>query len=255
MTVAFDAQTFPSPLGGSPSDFTHTPVGTPRGVTVAVTMIVAAGTVTSVTYGGVAVPVVLDKISSNSQGEQGRAWIGFLGSGIPTGAQTVRVTHNGSGFLTSASCVTYTAGANTEVGDSAFTVTDTTTWTVTTTSSGSALRHGAFFSGYDSARLLGAGMTAIGAHSNGFRTGQHDRQTTPSSGAFAFGYVASVLTEGALVVVAVQEVAPAPITGTAAATQAAQVFAASGTSTDPVPPAPSSGNRMGGTGAVRKPPR
>lgn len=45
------------------------------------------------------------------------------------------------------------------------------------------------------------------------------------------------------------------ITGSIAATQAAQVAAFTGTVTPPTPPPTPSGNRIGGTGAIRKPPR
>lgn len=45
------------------------------------------------------------------------------------------------------------------------------------------------------------------------------------------------------------------VTGTAAPTQAAQVFGGSGTVTNPVVPPGPGDNQMGGTGAIRKPPR
>lgn len=54
--------------------------------------------------------------------------------------------------------------------------------------------------------------------------------------------------------VAIRPAIPAA-TGTVASTQAAQIMAASGTNTPPVVPPSSGGNRMGGTGAIRKPPR
>lgn len=211
MAVAFDAQTITGTWNGSPETFVHTPVGTPRGVTVGIDFFVGTGTASAVTYGGVAMSQVISVQSGNANGENGRAEIWFLGTGIPTGAQTVSITHNGSGIINQASCVTVTAAADTVIGDS-----DSVTGVVddpslTSTSSATALRHGVIYTGVGdiSGVLAGAGLTAIGNHTNGNRTSRHDRQTTPSSGGFVWGYTTTSADEVALVVVAVQEAAPA----------------------------------------------
>lgn len=256
MAVAFDAQTISAQFNNTPFTFNHTPAGTPRGVTVGIDFFVGTGTASAVTYGGVAMTQVISVQSGNALGENGRAEIWFLGTGIPTGVQTVSITHNGSGIINKASCVTVTAAADTEIGDS-----DSVTGVVddpslTSTSSVTALRHGVIYTGVGdiSGVTAGAGLTAIGFTTNGNRTSRHDRQTTPSSGGFTFGYTTVSTDEVALAVVAVQEATP-PTSGTITGVQAPNVAAFTGTVTGPVPPVTPGVNRMGGTGAIRKPPR
>lgn len=110
MTVAFDAFSSPSAEGQDPS-WTHTPVGTPRGVVVFVLANDSTtDTITSVTYGGQALTRVDDVFGSNAQ-VNASGYIYFLGEGIPTGAQTVTV--DTSGLSTAhAGCFTVTAAEN-----------------------------------------------------------------------------------------------------------------------------------------------
>jgi hypothetical protein len=99
--------------------WTHTPVGTPRGVVVFVCDAAAnrypyAG----VTYGGVAMTAVTgsDAWDGSAAPEGGSVRAYFLGSGIPTGAVTVQVTEDNaiSEMVNNhAYCVTVTAGAST----------------------------------------------------------------------------------------------------------------------------------------------
>ncbi len=75
--------------------WTHTPVGTPRVVVVTVTQPIGSGDeVSGVTYGGVTVPRAVSGVRTTT--EAMRVYIYFLGSGIPTGAQTVQVTSTGT---------------------------------------------------------------------------------------------------------------------------------------------------------------
>lgn len=110
MAVAFDA--FSSNLGG---DFTHTPVGTPKAVIVFVlSALNGSGSQDSIsiTYGGVAMtPVALSPVSKDT-GEIMTVGCWFLGSGIPTGAQTVA-----HGNDLEAMCITLTATSDTMVQD------------------------------------------------------------------------------------------------------------------------------------------
>lgn len=119
----FDAVTATS--GTADLSATHTPVGTPKGVTV---LIVQDASITDliagVTYGGVALTRVHTQ-SRTGGGELGRTYAYHLGTGIPTGPQTVAVDQTGSAQIW-ATCTTVTATADTEIADSAGVV-DTTT--------------------------------------------------------------------------------------------------------------------------------
>lgn len=119
MALALDTN-IAFPAGGTTSDattgtrtWTHTPVGTPRGVLVLIVIAAAAtDVVTGATYGGVAMARVRAHI--DAAGEPGGAWAYFLGSGVPTGAQTVGVTRTGTNPMTCQS-TTFTASNNTDV--------------------------------------------------------------------------------------------------------------------------------------------
>lgn len=89
MAVAFDAVSNVAAGTGNLS-WTHTPVGTPRGVKVDIVENGGTNGVSSVTYGGVAME--LASVNNKTSGEAGTVITYFLGRGIPTGAQTVSVT-------------------------------------------------------------------------------------------------------------------------------------------------------------------
>lgn len=75
--------------------WTHTPTGTPKGVVVAITQpLGSTDEVSAVTYGGVALSRV--RSTARTTTEAMRVYLYFLGSGIPTGAQTVSVTSTGT---------------------------------------------------------------------------------------------------------------------------------------------------------------
>ncbi len=77
----------------SPCSYTHTPSGTPRGVLIFVyTLLQTADVVTGVTYGGVNALAVSGGSATDTLTEPGRVTAYFLGSSVPTGAQTVSVT-------------------------------------------------------------------------------------------------------------------------------------------------------------------
>jgi hypothetical protein len=207
VTVGFEAQTASSTFTTtSPFNFNHAGIA-PKGLVVGVDMITAAGNVSAITYGGVSVPIILNKNSGNVQSEDGRALIAFLGSGIPVGTKQVSVTNNGLGTQCQVCVVTLTAGNDTEIGDSEFLTGVVQSPSVVLATANQALRIGALYTGFGQVAnvVIGSGMTVIGNHSNGFRTSRHDRQTTPSSGSFTFGYTTGVAAEVALVVLAIQE--------------------------------------------------
>lgn len=101
-----------------PATWTHTPVGTPKGVFI-VCMNYQSDTnhVSSMTYGGVSATqaMVLPRASSAN----GCMTVYYLGSGIPTGAQTVSVDlSSATGDDMELMCVTITGSTNTEIIDS-----------------------------------------------------------------------------------------------------------------------------------------
>lgn len=108
MTVAFDAATT-----NTTTSFTHTPVGTPRAVILL--SVVEANLITAVTYGGVAMSEVALSPVVKTTGEPAQVGAWFLGSSIPTGAQTVAITKTGEGSRVSV--ITLTGADDTEVVD------------------------------------------------------------------------------------------------------------------------------------------
>ncbi|HET9672417.1 MAG TPA: hypothetical protein VFQ40_06165 [Actinomycetota bacterium] len=99
-----------------PHEFTHTPAGTLRGVYVGIAQIGINDEVAGVSYGGQGMTRVID-VHPNTA-EDVSAYLYFLGTGIPTGTQTVSVD------LTSASATDFafvvggvTAADDTEVVD------------------------------------------------------------------------------------------------------------------------------------------
>lgn len=86
--------------------WTHTPIGTARGVVVFVNTIGSADLSTSVTYGGVAMSRVANSTASDTATEPGTVTAWFLGSSIPTGSQTVVVSRTNSATVVYANCIT-----------------------------------------------------------------------------------------------------------------------------------------------------
>ena len=110
MTVAFDAFSEVAAVGTGTLSWTHTPVGTAKGVLVYICQILSTSdSAPVVTYGGVSVPVKLSV--SQSTAEVSRVWSCFIGTGIPTGAQTVQITFTGT-ISRKAYCLTYTSDGN-----------------------------------------------------------------------------------------------------------------------------------------------
>lgn len=105
-TVGFDAVSSGYQDFGTSLTITHIPVGTPRGVAVAISVNDAADRITGVTYGGVA----MTRVQQNGSGSAGNA-IYFLGSGVPTGSQSVVVSaSSNTGFAAFVTTVTTSKG-------------------------------------------------------------------------------------------------------------------------------------------------
>ncbi len=121
MAVAHDASS-ESHTGttGSTSEasftWTHTPVGTPKGVLVFVMQDNAStDKVTSVTYGGTTVPAVSGGFAADTAGEVRACKAFFLGVGIGTGAKSVVVTRTNDSTLMYAVAITVTSAHDTEI--------------------------------------------------------------------------------------------------------------------------------------------
>jgi hypothetical protein len=95
MAVAFDAFSTASTVD---PNFTHTPVGTPRGILMLL-LRVASEAVNSATYGGVSFGSPVASFTNTVGGEgAGLALdVYFIGSSVPTGAQTVAVDGGANG--------------------------------------------------------------------------------------------------------------------------------------------------------------
>ena len=115
MAIAFDSTGSVGAIAtSSPLPYTHTPVGTLRGITVFVVTAASGDTVTGVSYGGVGMTRVTR--IQDAGGETGSVYGYFLGAGLPTGAQTVSVSFTGStGHCAASVGVTAAAGFDTAV--------------------------------------------------------------------------------------------------------------------------------------------
>src|SRR3990167_9184029 len=91
----------------------HTPVGTPRGILIFVNTIRDVDYTTSVTYGGVNVPIIPGAYAVDTVTEPGFVQAYFLGSGIPTGTQAVIVNRTNNTSVMYAVAISVTATENT----------------------------------------------------------------------------------------------------------------------------------------------
>ena len=118
MAIAEDAFTFHG-IETANFNFTHTPVGTPRGVIVLINQFDNVAETVTVTYGGLSLiemslSPMLGLGSATDTDCTLHAY--FLGSGLPTGAQTVAVTKSGANSMRTG-VWTVTADADTEEQD------------------------------------------------------------------------------------------------------------------------------------------
>lgn len=195
----------------SPHTFTHTPIGTPRWVLVFINMAEdATDTITAVTYGGVALTrIAINGFARDTAGEPGATWAYFLGSGIPTGAQTVSVTHGGSAFQKRVVCITGTEslGANCEVVDSNMVQENATNPSVTLNSgTRTAICYASIYSGLaDPNVTVGAGMTLLLRNDFVSQSAVSEVETTPTTGSRAVAFTAA-LDDVAMIAVAIAPV-------------------------------------------------
>lgn len=121
MGANHDAVSNPTLPFTADTSWTHTPAGTPKGVVVVIAQgnSSQADQVAGVTYGGVA----MSRIQFTGDGggsEAGASYLYFLGSGIPTGSQTVAIdlTSPSQNFAAWCYTVTTDGGRDAEVAAS-----------------------------------------------------------------------------------------------------------------------------------------
>jgi hypothetical protein len=214
MAVAFDAATEShastlTATSGTSYTWTHTPVGTPRGVLVFTHNFASAtNTNTAVTYGGVSMTAVTGGEAQDTAGTfplNCKAW--FLGSGIPTGAQSVVVSRSGGSCY--ATAVTVTAGADTETHGVVLLQEDGTLseQSVTDGSTGvDSVRFAAAIWGDGAVPVVGANSTLLQSIDVGTRTARTVRETTAGQGSRSVGFTEASPFDRAAVHLAVREV-------------------------------------------------
>lgn len=150
------------------NSFTHTPVNDPRGVVVMIAQDVSSTSLISgVSYGGKKMDrVPTNGYASDPAGEPGASYMFFLGSGIPTGPQTVAVSVSGGSNAKTAYCMTLNAGRDTMIAASGKVEGDTLNPSVTlaTGSDFAGTCCSILYSGQNAPASLvpGAGYTALG---------------------------------------------------------------------------------------------
>jgi hypothetical protein len=169
---------------------------------------VSADLITSVTYGGVAMTRV--NTAKDTVDEPGGSYCYFLGSGIPTGAQTVSIDHTATTTTKIAVCITITADSDTIVAASGIVENNVADPSVALDSGADvAIRYACLWSGNTSPTNLAvfAAFTEMSNHDFGVNCGEIERETTPSSGSVTAGWTVASEDVG-LVALAIKESAP-----------------------------------------------
>jgi hypothetical protein len=215
MAIAHDASSVSgSSVSQSSFQWTHTPSGTSAGVWVAVfNLSSSTDTATSVSYGESNVPAVSGGRAVDLATEPGSCKLFFLGSGIPTGAQTVTITRTfNADLMYAVACTQTSAGViATEVVGIQLLQDDGTVaeQSVIDGNPGtSSLRYAAGYFGHDTLPTAGAnstetGMQSLDAGGNGFVT---VRESSGGQGARDIGFSSGITADRAAVHFAVREI-------------------------------------------------
>lgn len=212
---AFDAASA-SAEGTGTLSWTHTPVGTPRGVVVLIQQIGSADDqVSGVTYGG----VTMTEVSGSPQLAAGFTkanYTFFLGASVPTGAQTVEVTVSGANSKR-AVAITITANADTSVDATDTDINsaslDDPSGSIATSAGVETVLLAVLGSGIGNPANLdvGTSYTEILEHDFGINTASWMRRTTnPTGGDVTYNWTTGSAAEALGMAVAVREGVPAP---------------------------------------------
>lgn len=211
--VAFDAAS-ESHTGatGSTSEasfsWTHTPSGTPKGVAVITMTNANADDITSITYGGTSMSDTTCT-SNDTSGEAGNTQVWFLGSSVPTGAQSVVVTRTNNADEIYAASISVTATGDTST-TGCVTVNEgfgaTSESNVDDSSPGSnSLRIAGITSGYSAGPTPGANSTLAIAIDYGSRTSATVYETTAGQGSRPVGFAEAVNDDRAISHIAITD--------------------------------------------------
>jgi len=212
MTVAFDAQSTLA-VGTGDRNFSHNPVGTPRGVLVIVVHEVGTDTVAGVTYDGTALVEVPLSPLLHTTPETGSIHAFFLGSSVPTtdpATVAIDVT-DASDYI--AACFSVTAAVDTVVHDtSTFDSGATTAPSATLTISASSFVAGGLYSGLAAPGSTEvAGTVEVVTGDLGADSGEISRGDSIKSADFAYGWT-QASDDGAVLAVAIAESAAQLVT-------------------------------------------
>lgn len=209
--------------------------GTPEGIAIAI-MHGISGTAlaSSVSYGGVPLALVVE--ATDTATEPGNAQIWFLGSGVPTGTQTVSIDLTSASTTDIHTVVWELSGADDlEVIDSDEINDNAANPTVTLQAGGrSKIGLCAMYGGGAApGGTLAAGNTLDHTHDHGAFYSQTCYETTVDNADHTIGWSTLGTDDLAFVAVAISEV-PQAVTGTATPTETDQTSAASGSVAAPV---------------------
>ena len=230
MAIAYDAES--NAAGSSTGNFnwTHTPSGTPKGVVVFVGQNTRPGTdeVSSVTYGGE--PMARFALASDTSSESGRMYGYFLGTGLPTGPQSIVVTVSGNTAKTAAA-VTMTASADTDIEDWGVAEEDQGDPTITLSTAAETYCAGGLHSGWGNVNSVAPGTDYVDIYEIDLGGQAHfylRRTSNASAGSPVVDWIANS-NDVAAVGVAVKESGEAPITGSLDVTLDDATLAGTGT--------------------------
>lgn len=217
MAVAHDAAS-ESHTGttGSASEasfnWAHTPVGTPKGALVFVKCSGSAlDRVTGVNYGASAMTAVVGGRAVDTATEAGSVKAYFLGSSVPTGAQTVTVNRSNNSDVLWAVAITVTAASDTEITGIVLAQEDGTLAEVAVDdgSPGSnSMRYAGLYSGLAAVPTVGANTTALHDIDFGAKVASVVRETTAGQGARSLGWSDGTTDDVAAVYLAIKESSP-----------------------------------------------
>lgn len=196
MAVAFDAATegiwttTPDPF-----TFTHVTAASPKGVVLFVQQLGTSDDQLdgAVTYGGVAMTrVPTNGFAQDTAGEPNADYCYTLGSGIPTGNQTVSIAHTAGTATKQAVVITLTAATDTSIAASGKLQTDQANPSISLDSGADvAIRLAGFASGGSGGTAtVEADCTVVHDDSIAGQSCYTLRETTPVSGANAVGWTA-----------------------------------------------------------------
>lgn len=191
MSVAFDASTDLGTATTGALTGTHTPSGTPRAAVAYVAHSTNGSLVTGATYGGVAMTLVGDVTDPTT--ETGRVYMFLLGSSVPTGAQTVTITHTGTAQTKWASVSTFTAAEDVVIAGSWNHANNIANPQAVMYTPGEALRTGIVWSALNAPANLTPLSGITTTHTVDFtnESALAGYETTASSGQFTFGWTAT----------------------------------------------------------------